>query len=247
MLRASLFFFVLFFLHSLAHAAPQFPQLTGRVVDEAGLLSPSAKAGIEQTLAEHEAATSNQVVVATLKSLDGYDIADYGYQLGRHWGIGQKGRDNGALLIVAPNDRKVRIEVGYGLEGALTDALSSDIVQNRILPHFRQGDFEGGIVQGVQSILAAIDGTYQPLQTQEQMSWFDVLLLILVVWLILYFIFNSGGGGTGLRGGGYFPGGRGGYYGGGSWGGGGFGGGGFGGGFGGGGGSFGGGGASGGW
>jgi uncharacterized protein len=144
-----------------ALAAPQFPALTGHVVDEAGILPPPAEADLERRLAAHEQATTNQVVVVTLKSLGGYDIADYGYQLGRHWGIGQKGKDNGALLIVAPTERKIRIEVGYGLEGALTDALSRDIIERLIRPPFRQGNFEQGIRAGTGAILAAIAGEYQ--------------------------------------------------------------------------------------
>jgi uncharacterized protein len=102
------------------------------------------------------------VVVVTLPSLQGYDIADYGYQLGRHWAIGQKGRNNGALLIVAPKERKVRIEVGYGLEGALTDAISRDIIERVIKPPFRQGHYEQGIRAGTAAILAAIGGEYRP-------------------------------------------------------------------------------------
>jgi uncharacterized protein len=154
---------VLAFLGALAHAAPQFPTLTGRVVDDAGVLSEPTRRALESTLAKHEADTSNQVVVVTIKDLQGYDIADYGYQLGRHWGIGQAGRDNGALLIVAPKERKVRIEVGYGLEGTLTDAIAHNIVQTIILPKFRQHDFDGGVRAGVEAMLAAIAGTYKPL------------------------------------------------------------------------------------
>lgn len=146
---------------AVASAAPQFPALTGHVVDEAGLLSPQTEAELESQLAAHERATTNQVVVITLKSLQGYDIADYGYQLGRHWAIGQKGKNNGVLLIFAPNDRKIRIEVGYGLEGALTDALSRDIIERIIRPAFRQGDVEQGIRAGTAAVLAAIAGEYQ--------------------------------------------------------------------------------------
>jgi len=150
-----------------AVAAPDFPALTGRVVDQAGLLSSGARARLEQALAAQERDTSNQLVVVTLKSLQGYAIEDYGYQLGRHWGIGQKGRNNGVLLIVAPNERKTRIEVGYGLEGALTDALSSQIIQNEMLPHFRHNDYEGGIVAGADAIMAAIKGEYEPLPQRQ--------------------------------------------------------------------------------
>lgn len=145
-----------------AQAAPEFPALTGRVVDQAGLLSPQSIREITALLQRHEEATSNQVVVVTLNSLQGYEISDYGYQLGRFWQIGQEGRDNGVLLIVAPNERKVRIEVGYGLEGSLTDALSKNIIETVITPRFKQGDMEGGIKEGTRAILAAIEGTYTP-------------------------------------------------------------------------------------
>ncbi|HZC45526.1 MAG TPA: TPM domain-containing protein, partial [Candidatus Acidoferrum sp.] len=106
----------------------------------------------------HERATREQVVVVTLDSLQGLTIEDYGYQLGRHWGIGQKGINNGVLLIVAPKEHKVRIEVGYGLEGTLTDATSSTIIQNYILPAFKRGDFNGGVVAGTQAIIQVLGG-----------------------------------------------------------------------------------------
>lgn len=143
--------------HSLAE--PQFPVLTGRVVDQAGLLSQSEKSALVSTLASHEQRTGNQIVIVILRSLEGYDIADYGYQLGRYWRIGEADRDNGALLIVAPNERKVRIEVGYGLEGTLTDAHSHQIIQQQILPRFKSGDFAGGIRQGITAIVATTEGT----------------------------------------------------------------------------------------
>lgn len=136
--------------------------LTGRVVDQAGILSPQSRASITQVLAAHEQATGNQVVVVTLKSLQGHAIEDYGYQLGRHWGIGQEEKNNGALLIVAPNERKVRIEVGYGLESELTDARSHQIIQSVILPQFRKNNFEAGITAGTQAIIDSIQGTYKP-------------------------------------------------------------------------------------
>lgn len=151
-------------------AAPTFPPLTGRVVDEAGLLSPSVREAITAELAAHETATSNQVVVVTLSSLQGYSIEEYGYQLGRHWGIGQAERDNGVLLIVVPTERKVRIEVGYGLEGILTDALSHDIIQNRILPRFRQQQYEMGITEGVTGVLAVLQGSYMPVSKAKRQS-----------------------------------------------------------------------------
>jgi uncharacterized protein len=128
------------------------------VVDGAGLLSPAAHRQLTDLLAAHEARTTNQVVVATVKSLEGGTIEEYGYQLGRHWGIGQRDRNNGVLLLVAPEERRVRIEVGYGLEGALTDAQASTIISQLILPEFRAGRMEQGIVAGARAILGVLEG-----------------------------------------------------------------------------------------
>ncbi|MFP1678201.1 TPM domain-containing protein [Alloalcanivorax sp. C16-2] len=229
-------------------AAPQFPELTGRVVDNANLLNPTEEQALADKLATEEQQSSNQVVVVTIPDLQGYPIEEYGYQLGREWGIGQEGKDNGVLLIIAPNERRLRIEVGYGLEGALTDALSATIIQNEIRPAFRRGDFAGGINAGVDAILAAIQGEYQappPAKRIHVSGGLTTLLYLigLVVITILFTFGAMGGGGGRGRGGGamFLPMGTGGFGGG---GGGGFSGGG---GFGGGGGGFGGGGASGGW
>ena len=134
-------------------AAQDFPELTDRVVDQADLLSPAQEAELTAKLEALEDQSQRQLVVATIPDLQGYDISDYGYRLGRAWVIGDAERNDGALLIVAPNERKVRIEVGYGLEGYLTDAYSSLIIQNRILPRFRDGDFPGGINAGTDAII----------------------------------------------------------------------------------------------
>jgi uncharacterized protein len=139
-----------------ALAAPKFPVLTGRVVDDAELLSPAAEAKLDAELAALERQTGHQLVVATLPSLQGYEIEDYGYQLLRTWGIGRKGEDDGVILIVAPKERKVRIEVGYGLEPVLTDALSSLIIQRAILPAFKAGNYEQGVVAGAEAIARQI-------------------------------------------------------------------------------------------
>jgi len=141
--------------------AQTFPKLTGRVVDTANLLDPAQEAALIAKLETLEKQSSRQLVVATLPDLQGYEIEEYGYQLGRKWGIGQaeKGsaeKDNGALLIVAPNERKVRIEVGYGLEGIMTDALSSTIIQQDILPRFRDNDYPGGIAAGADAIITQL-------------------------------------------------------------------------------------------
>ena len=109
----------------------------------------------------HERATTNQVVVATVASLQGYEIADFGVRLGRAWKIGQGDRNNGTILLVAPNERQVRIEVGYGLEGSLPDALAFQIIQVEILPRFQAGDTDGGVLAGARAILSAIEGSYK--------------------------------------------------------------------------------------
>ncbi|HYM33696.1 MAG TPA: TPM domain-containing protein [Candidatus Cybelea sp.] len=156
---------LLLLLASWAPAVPadlHFPALSGRIVDQAGIIPAGTRQRIDAALERFEQSSSNQVVVVTLKSLEGDDIADYGYQLGRAWGIGQKGRNNGVLLIVAPNERKVRIEVGYGLEGQLPDVIAYEIVQNKILPRFRANDYPGGIEAGAAAIVSALEGTYNP-------------------------------------------------------------------------------------
>ena len=136
----------------------KFPELSGRVVDQANILDASTKAALTEKLRALEERTTNQLVVVTLASLQGTSIEDYGYQLGRQWHIGQKDKNNGALLIVAPNERKVRIEVGYGLEGSLTDAVTKLIIENSILPRFRANDFAGGITRGTDDIVAVLSG-----------------------------------------------------------------------------------------
>jgi uncharacterized protein len=125
-----------------ALADPSFPPLTGRVVDD-----------LTGKLAALEQKTGDQLVVVTLPSLQGYEISDYGYQLGRAWGIGRKDKNTGALFIVAPTEKKVRVEVGYGLEPVLTDAMSSVILNSQVLPRFRQGDISGGVVAGTDALI----------------------------------------------------------------------------------------------
>jgi uncharacterized protein len=232
----------------------QFSPLSGRVIDEAGLLTPAERQSLTETLKAHEEATGNQVVVVTLKSLQGTSIEDYGYQLGRFWGIGQKGRDSGVLLIVVPTERKVRIEVGYGLEGALTDATSRLIIERIMTPAFRSGQFGPGIVAGVGAILKVVSGEAGPVPekraTKSREAAVDLLPAILIFGGFILFMWlayrNRESGlygpprrrrGTWIGYGGGFGGGGGGFGGGGGGGGG----------FGGGGGSFGGGGASGDW
>ncbi len=146
----------LLLLLALPAQAQDFPELTGRVVDAADILPPDTEVALTAKLAALETQSQRQLVVATVPDLEDYDIADYGYRLGRAWELGDAERDDGLLLLVAPNDRKVRIEVGYGLEGIVTDALSSVIIQQAILPRFRDGDMPGGVVAGADALIAQL-------------------------------------------------------------------------------------------
>ncbi|HKY83024.1 MAG TPA: TPM domain-containing protein [Sphingobium sp.] len=243
-----------------AAQAQTFPKLTGRVVDGAALLSPGQEQALTEKLAALERQSGRQLVVATLPDLQGYDISDYGYRLGRAWGLGSKEKNDGALLLVAPNERKVRIEVGYGLEGIMTDALSSQIIRNSITPRFKAGDMPGGIDAGVDAIgglltlppdearaLAAQAAARARDASDDGGAVMGGFWLIVAAVIVMAMLSSRGGRGRRHRGGSapiilWGPGiSGGGGFGGGGWGGGG------GGGFSGGGGSFGGGGASGDW
>ena len=134
-------------------SAQDFPELTGRVVDNADLLSPEQEAALSARLEALEQQSQRQLVVATVPTLGGYEISDYGYRLGREWGLGDEERNDGAILLVAPEERKVRIEVGYGLEPVMTDGLSFLIINNEILPRFKAGDYPGGIAAGTDALI----------------------------------------------------------------------------------------------
>jgi len=180
-----------------ASAAPTFPELTGRVVDDAGLLSPEDAEALIAELKALEDKSSDQLVVVTLPSLQGDTIEDFGYQLGRHWGIGTAKLDSGVLLIVAPNERKVRIEVGYGLEPILTDALTKIIIENAILPRFREGNFPGGIKDGVRDIALALTGDAAEVEDRAKarhdaddasIDWVTVLIYLAIFLAITYWV-----------------------------------------------------------
>ncbi len=231
-----------------SHANPEFqaPKLTEYATDLTGTLSAEELAVLNDSLRAFDRMTSTQVVVLMVPSIDGDAIEDASLKVAELNRIGVKGRDNGALLLIAKDDRKLRIEVGLGLEGVLTDALSGIIIRKEIAPHFRKGDYFGGIAAGVSAIMAATRGEYSADQSQgpDQNVLTPFLVLAIVVFVMLRSVFrNRRYSAMGRRGGppfwwGGFP-----PLGGGRIGGGGFGGGGFSGG----GGSFGGGGASGGW
>jgi uncharacterized protein len=137
-------------------ASAHFPALSGRVVDAANLLPPASEAELTRQLESVERQVGAQYVVVTIPSLEGYPIEDYGVALGRHWGIGSKERDDGLLLIVAPAERRVRIEVGYGLERRVTDPYAAKVIDENILPSFREGRFQEGIEAGSHAIVARL-------------------------------------------------------------------------------------------
>src|SRR5271166_795486 len=234
-----------------ALAVTSFPPLTGRVVDSAHILSPVTVADLERKLADLEQKSGIQLVVATVPSLGGEEIEPYANALFRAWKLGEAKENNGALLLIAPKERRVRIEVGYGLEGTLTDAVSSIIISNAIAPRFKAGDFNGGVTRGVDDIITALttdSAEWKPkpadTRAEHEATLLDALAPFLIILFIVFVVTRIGrrGGGNTV----FIPMGMGGGFGRGGFGGGG----GFssgGGGFSGGGGSTGGGGASGGW
>ncbi len=182
-------------------SAQDFPKFTGLVTDAANVVPPDAEAALTQKLEAFQQKTGRQLVVATVPSLGGDDIQDYGYKLLRAWGVGLKGANNGAILLIAPADRKVGIEVGYGLEGVLTDAYSSVVINSKILPAFKAGDMPGGIAAGTDAL---IDVLSQPddqgrakeqaaiaawNQTHQRSGNSDAGLIPVVVWLVIMAVF----------------------------------------------------------
>jgi uncharacterized protein len=214
--------------------AANFPALTGRIVDQANIIPAGTRSALESKLADLESKSSIQLVVATLTSLEGQEIEPYANELFRSWKLGEKTKNNGVLLLVAPNERRARIEVGYGLEGTLTDALSKVIIANAIAPRFKTGDFGGGVSRGVDDIITVLttdasEWQQRPSlrldnqQTTDLADWLLIAgLLVLGAALIVspglrWFFFNvvlsilvnsgrAGGGGF-SRGGGSFGGG----------------------------------------
>jgi uncharacterized protein len=242
------FLFAVFFIFSGLFAQDNIPKLDRFATDLSGTLTADQLNDLNYRLKTYQDSTSNQLVVVIIKSLDGNAIDDIAYQIGRQNKVGTKENKNGIVLLISKEDKKIRIEVGYGLEGALTDAVSSSIIRNTIAPEFRRGDYYAGISNGIVDIQKAVAGEYKVKSRKDSpkaLVGIAVFLLFFVV-MIINFIRRIGGGivyrsGGGFRGGGFWGGGFGGFGGGGSSDGGGFGG------FSGGGGDFGGGGASGGW
>jgi uncharacterized protein len=208
--------------------AANFPALTGRIVDQAKIISADTQNSIEPKLADLEAKSGIQLVVATVTSLEGQEIEPYANELFRSWKLGEKTKNNGVLLLVAPNEKRVRIEVGYGLEGTLTDALSKVIIANAITPRFKTGDFSGGISRGVDDIITVLttdasEWQKRPSlrldsqQTTDPTIWFLIAAAVVLVvllgvspgfrWLFLNLLLNIAFSSGGSRGGGFSSGG----------------------------------------
>lgn len=234
---------------------PKKPSLAeGLVLDQTNTLTPEQQAALRQKLIAYDQRTSNQIAVVIIPSLKGNSIEDVGLQIGREWGVGgQAEKDNGVLILVAKSDRKIRIEVGYGLEGAVTDNTASSIIENTIRPNFREDNYYRGLTEAVDEIIKAAEGRYTAPEGYgkgKKLKVWQIFLIVIFIWIILGAIGRGGRGGGGFAsrrgyrnwggpiwwGGGSSGGGGGGWSGGGSGGFGGFGGG-----------SFGGGGASGSW
>lgn len=207
--------FFLFCVPVFALEVPERPD--GRVTDKTGTLSPGEIAALDQKLAAFERQTTNQIAVLLIPSLAGDNLEDYSIRLAEKWKIGQKGKNNGAILLIVKNDRKLRIEVGYGLEGALPDALAGSIIRNEITPRFKEGQFYRGIDAGVTAIMAATKGEYKAPNRRERRSqnipWLAFLPFLLVLAIFAVNLmgrkshYHSGGSGGWTSGGGFFGGG----------------------------------------
>lgn len=183
---------LLFLLHCTAAQALEVPALRGRVNDLAGILTPGQIAALDSKLRSFEASDSTQIVILIIPDLEGESLEDYSIRVAEAWRIGQKGLDNGAILLVSLRDRALRIEVGYGLEEKLTDVRSSQIIRNDIIPHFRQGDYYGGIDAGVDGMIQSVRGLYQgrPRSVRQPrggsgglLNWI-IILLFPLMWIL---------------------------------------------------------------
>jgi uncharacterized protein len=196
--------FICLLLTTPAWADPSFPALSGPVVDAANILSADEEVILDNKIRALKDKSGHQMNIATVPSLEGYDIADYGNRLFRFWQLGDKTANDGVLLLIAPNERKVRIEVGYGLEGDMTDAISSVIINHDMIPRFKTGDWSGGLVLGVDDVEKVIggDGSQIVERVQNQSApdienWIPIIIFIIIVFIILS---NVSRGGRAVRG-----------------------------------------------
>jgi uncharacterized protein len=170
------------------------------VHDDARVLSAETIHALEYALKAHRDSTSNQIAVYIISSLEGENIDDYANRVFQHWQLGQKGKDNGVLLLIALQDREMRIEVGYGLEGVLTDLMSSRINRNEIAPYFRKQDYDGGVKAGVSAIIQVIKGEYvndNPTPRKRSKRGTPLLTILITLAIILFVLRRRGGGGGG--------------------------------------------------
>ena len=187
-------------LSALAALSANLPALTGRIVDQANIIPAETRSTIEPKLADLEAKSGIQLVVATVNSLDGEEIEPYANKLFRAWQLGEKAKNNGVLLLVAPKERRVRIEVGYGLEGTLTDALTKVIITNAIAPRFKTSDYGGGISRGVDDIITVLTTDSSEWQKRpslrldrpESTDPFNWLILVGIAVLVVLLVVSPG-------------------------------------------------------
>jgi uncharacterized protein len=189
---------------TIAWAATDFPALTGRVVDQAGVLSAATRAELDGKLATLEQKSGIQLVVATVATLGGQEIEPYANDLFRQWKLGEAKKNDGVLFLVAPKEHKVRIEVGYGLEGTLTDAISKIIILNAVAPHFKTGDFDGGVSRGIDDITTVLttdssEWQKKPdLRAEDDSSTGGAVIAFVIILLIVIFILRHGSRGGGI-------------------------------------------------
>lgn len=181
--------FILFLLGASYASALDVPALKGRVNDYGDILSSSTERQLDAVLSDLERTDSTQIVVLTIKSLEGDSLEDFSMRVAEKWKIGQKGKDNGAILLVSKNDRKLRIETGYGLEGTLTDLTGGRIIRNVIVPYFKRGDFDAGISNGVYAMIQAVRGEYKgdakPVRSRDRRTSGSSLIPILLMLFII--------------------------------------------------------------
>jgi uncharacterized protein len=186
------------------NSIPEVPKLQTSLYDNAGVLNSNQQKNLERKLLRYSDSTSTQIVVVTLTDIGGNEISSYGVELAHKWGIGQKGKDNGILLLVAVKERKVTIQNGYGVEHLLTDALSSRIIRNVITPNFKQGDYYGGLDQATDAIFQILNGEYQnesPKSTSQGKNSFKFIgIIIFIIVMVIISRRNRGGGKNGGRG-----------------------------------------------
>ena len=179
---------------------PPRPNPPRLVNDMANTMSADQVRQLEEKLLNIDKSTSTQITIVTIKNLGGYEVAQYSVELANRWGIGQKGKDNGVLLLASTDDRKVNISTGYGLEGALTDAMSGRIIRNEITPEFRNGKFYEGFNKGTDAIIAATKGEYKADPSSEKGKGTPIggiVVMIIVIYIILWILSKIGGGGGG--------------------------------------------------